>query len=155
VGRTAGFWVIIGVPLLALVSVAWQLGTQLFHTEITIHDPAAIARISLEPDARGARVDLVMVDRTGTETTGSGTLSVKVREPDGALWQTTRNVSSADFAPLPSGGLLAGRTGLSLVVPAADWARPPRHGGTASVTVELDPAGGSPPIAATSAERFP
>ena len=153
--RSFASWVMIGVPVLLGLLFVWQLVSPLLRTEITLHTPVAVSRVSLAPDAQGSRVDMVIVDRSGSETTVNGDITIKVREPDGAVWQTTRTVSSADFAAVPGSGLLNGRQGYSIVVPAADWMRAPRHGGAATVTVTVQPNDGSTAFSYISEERFP
>jgi len=153
--RPVGMYVLIGVPALLALFLVWQVVTPLLRTEIIAHTAVAVSKVSLESDPQGSRVDLVLVDRVGGDTTISGDVTVKVREPDGRVWRTTRTVSSDSFGPLPGGGLLSGRTGLSVVVPAADWALPPRRGGAATVTVTVSPADGSDPFSTVAEERFP
>ena len=153
--RSLGGWVIIGVPVLLGAFFIWQLVAPFLRSEIIVHTPVAVSRVSLEPDTQGARIDMVIVDRTGSETTVNGDLTVKLREPDGAVWQTTRPVASGDFVMLSTGGLLNGRLGYSMRVPANDWVRAPRHGGAATVTVSVQPADGSEPFSTISEERFP
>jgi hypothetical protein len=150
---SAGTAVIIGVPILLLLMVVWQIASSVLHTEIAVRDAVAVSRVSLEADPIGTRVDLVLVDRVGQETTVNGNLNVKLREPDGTVWQTTRAVSAADFTPI-NGGLLSGRLGYSVAVPASDWLRAPRRGGSASVTVSVEPAEGSA-FTTVAEERFP
>lgn len=145
----------IGVPVLLLLLFAWQLVSPLLRTEIAVREPTSIARVVVEPDTNGTRIDFVVVDRMGQETTADGDLRVKLREPDGAVWQTSRPLSSSDFGPIPAGGLLAGRLGYSVTVPAGDWSRPPRHGGAASVTVTIQPSNGSSTISTLEETRFP
>ena len=60
----------------------------------------------------------------------------------------------ADFVPLQTGGLLAGRIGYSVVIPASDWLRTPRRGGAASVTVIVQPTDGTA-FSTVAEERFP
>jgi hypothetical protein len=132
----------------------WQIGSNLLRTDLAGHEPVAVGRVSLESDPAGSRIDIVVVDRAGQETTANGTLNVKLREPDGTLWQTSRTVTASDFQPLPDGGLLAGRTGYSVVVPASDWARAPRRGGSATVSISLQPGEGSM-LSTIAEERFP
>jgi hypothetical protein len=55
---------------------------------------------------------------------------------------------------LPDGGLLAGRTGYSVVIPASDWLRAPRRGGSATVSVSIQPTDGTP-FSTVAEERFP
>src|SRR2546423_6287434 len=98
--RSAGTWAIIGVPVLLMLLAVWQVGSGLVHTEIAVRDAVAISKVSLEPDAVGSRIDLVLVDRTGQDTTVNGALNVKLREPDGTVWQVTRSVSAGGFAAL-------------------------------------------------------
>ena len=153
--RPVGAWVLIGVPVLLGLLALWQVGSTVFKTEIITRNAVAVSRVSLEADPIGARVDMVLVDRTGADTTVSGDLTIKVREPDGAVWQTTRTVSASDFATLPTGRLLSGRMGYSVPVPVGDWARAPRRGGAATVTVTVVPADGSAPFTTVADERFP
>jgi hypothetical protein len=151
---SAGTAAIIGIPTLLIILFVWQFVSPLLKPETIVRDPVAISRVSLEPDAAGTRIDLVVVDRMGQETTADGTLNVKLQEPDGAVWQATRSITAADFGPLPGDGLLAGRQGYSVSVPASDWARPPRHGGTATVSVSLQPNSGAA-VSTVEQTRFP
>jgi hypothetical protein len=152
--RSAATWVIIGLPIMLLALFVWQVGSSMVHTEIVLRDAVAVSRVSLEPDPLGSRIDFVLVDRIGQETTVNGDLNIKLREPDGTVWQTTRTVSPADFMPLPGGGLLAGRIGYSLVIPSSDWLRAPRHGGAATVSVSVVPNDGTA-FSTVAEERFP
>jgi hypothetical protein len=154
VRRSAATWVIIGVPVVLLLLFVWQVGSSILRTEIAIRDAVAVSRVSLEPDPLGSRIDFVLVDRVGQDTTVSGDLNIKLREPDGTLWQTTRRVSASDFAVLPGGGLLSGRLGYSVVIPPSDWLRAPRRGGSATVSVSVVPADGAP-FSTVAEERFP
>jgi hypothetical protein len=147
-------WVIIGVPILLALVFAWQLATTLLHTDIAVRSAVAISRVSLEADPLGSRVDLVLVDRIGQDTTLNGAMTIKLREPDGTVWQTTRGVTPADFVPLQIGGLLAGRLGYSVTVPNSDWMRAPRRGGAATVSVDVTPAEGTT-FSTVAEERFP
>src|SRR5919201_5214508 len=151
---SAATWVIIGVPVLLALSLVWQIGSSMVHTEIAVRDAVAVSRVSREADPQGSRIDFVVVDRSGQETTLNGDLAVKLREPDGTVWQTTRSVTAADFGPLPDGGLLAGRVGYSVVVPATDWLRAPRRGGSATVSINVQPTDGTP-FSTVAEERFP
>ena|SRR5438067_5001825 len=153
--RPVGTWVMIGIPVLLGLFFVWQLVSPLLRSEIIVHTAVAVSRVTLEPDPQGSRIDMVVVDRAGNETSVSGDLTVKLREPDGAVWQTTRTVSSSDFVALPGTGLLNGRVGYSLLVPAADWVRAPRHGGAATVTVMVQPSDGSEAFNTISEEKFP
>jgi hypothetical protein len=152
--HSVGTWVLIGVPTLLLTLFGWQVGASLLHTDLVVRDAVGVARASLEADPAGSRIDLVVVDRIGKETTVNGELTVRLREPDGAVWQTTRTVRAVDFVPLPVGGLLAGRVGLSVVVPSTDWLRVPRRGGAASISVAIQPLEGAA-FSTSSQERFP
>ena len=152
--RPIGAWVLVGVPLLLGVVFVWQIVSGFMHTEIAVRGAAAVSRVSLESDPIGARVDFVIVDRVGSETTVTGDVTVKVREPDGGVWQATRRVGSSDFSPLPTGGLLSGRVGYSVPVPATDWVRAPRRGGAASVSVSVQASDGST-LSTVAEERFP
>jgi hypothetical protein len=111
--------------------------------------------VTLESDPQGARVAFVVVDRAGSDTTVNGDLTVKVREPDGTVWQSNRTISANDFITLSGGGLLNGRLGYSVVVPAADWMRAPRRGGAATVTIIVQPNDGGEAFSTVSEERFP
>lgn len=146
--------VAIGVAVLVVGTFVWQVASPLLRTDIAVRSAAAVGRVSLESDPIGSRIDLVMVDRVGGETTVAGTLDVSLREPDGTVWKTSREVTAADFQALPDGGLLAGRTGYSVYVPAKDWARPPRHGGSATVSVGVRPTD-SAAFSTVAEERFP
>jgi hypothetical protein len=152
--RSVGTWVIIGVPALLLAMVVWQVASSLLHTEIAVRDAVAVSRVSLEADPVGSRIDMVLVDRVGQETTVNGDLNIKLREPDGTVWQSTRSVTAADFVPLPDGGLLAGRVGYSVTIPSSDWVRAPRRGGAATVSVSVTPTDGTP-FSTVAEERFP
>jgi hypothetical protein len=140
--------------LLGLLAL-WQVGSTVFKTELTTRNAVAVSRVALEYDPAGARVGIVLANRLGADTSIAGDLTVKVREPDGAVWQTTRTVSAGDFVTLPQGSLLKGRTGYSVVVPVTAWARAPRRGGSATVTVTVVPADGSEPFTTVADERFP
>jgi hypothetical protein len=137
------------------LTFAWQVASRVFHSDVVTRQATAVGQIDLEPDPAGTRIDFVVVDRVGHDTTVGGSMTVKLREPDGSVWQTNRDVSPGDFQPLPDSSLLSGRVGYTVVVPAADWARPPRRGGSAKVTVEVTPDDGSDPFSAVSDQRFP
>src|ERR1700737_4782349 len=98
--RNAATWIIIGVPVLLGLVLAWQLGGNLQRTETIVRSAVAISRVSLEADPLGSRVDLVLVDRIGQDTTFNGQMTVKLRKPDGTVWHSTRGVSAADFLPI-------------------------------------------------------
>jgi hypothetical protein len=134
--------------------MAWQIGSGLVQSQLGDLTAVGITRINLEPDTDGARVEVVIVDRLGRETTANGEMTVKVREPEGSVWQVTRSVSESDFHRLSADSLLNGRTGYTLLVPTIDWARPPRHGGAATISVSFQPTDG-PPFQAVAEERFP
>jgi hypothetical protein len=153
--RPLGTWVMIAILVLLGLFFVWQLISPLLRSEIITRQPVAVSRVSLESDPLGTRVDFVVVDRSGTEATVNGDLTVKVREPDGTVWQTNRAISANDFITLSGGGLLNGRLGYSVVVPAADWMRAPRRGGAATVTVIVQPSDGSGAFSTVSEERFP
>ena len=154
--RSLASWVLIGVPALLGLMFAWQIASGFMHTETVDHAPAAISSVRLEPDPAGVRVDVVLVDRQAAETSASGDLTIKLREPDGAVWQSTRAVSPDDFTPLPAGHLAAGRLGYTLLVPSADWVRAPRRGGSASVSVTFQAHDdGAAPVTRQAEERFP
>jgi hypothetical protein len=147
-------WVVIGIPVLLALTLVWQIGSSLVRSEIAVRDAVAVSRVSLEADPLGSRIDFVVVDRSGQATTVIGDLSIKLREPDGTVWQIGRSVTAADFGPLPEGGLLAGRVGYSVVVPATDWLRAPRRGGSATVSISVQPTDGTP-FSTVAEERFP
>ena len=153
--RPSATWVVIGIPIVLLTAVVWQLASSALHSEAVIREAVSVGRVSLEADPAGTRVDFVLVDRVGQQTTIDGTLKIKLREPDGAIWQTSRTVAAADFRTLADGGLLAGRLGYSLAIPTSDWARPPRHGGAGTVTIEVVPGAGGPTFSTVAEERFP
>jgi hypothetical protein len=152
--RSAGSWIMIGVPILLVALFAWQIISPMLRTEIATRDAVGFSRVSLEADPAGSRIDFAVVDRVGQETTVSGDVSIKLREPDGTVWQATRGLTPADFRTLPEGGLLAGRTGYSVVIPASDWLRAPRRGGSATVTLSVQPTDGAP-FSTVAEERFP
>jgi hypothetical protein len=143
------------IPAFLAATFIWQIASPMLRTEVAIREAVSVGRVSLEADPAGSRIDFVLVDRVGQQTTADGTVSVTLREPDGTLWQTTRSVSAGDFQPLPEGGLLAGRLGYAVVIPASDWARAPRRGGAASVTVSVVPSGDGPTFSTVAEERFP
>jgi hypothetical protein len=154
--RSFASWVLIGVPSLLGLFFIWQIASGFVHTETVDHAPVGVSSIRLEPDPLGIRVDVVLVDRQGTETTGSGDLTIKLREPDGAVWQNTRALSPDDFQPLPASHLLASRIGYSVLVPGTDWMRAPRRGGSTSVSVTFQSHDdGAAPITRQAEERFP
>src|ERR1700694_3820607 len=111
--RSTGTWVIIGVPVLLGLLFVWQIASTMLHTEIIVRSPVAISRVSLESDPLGSRIDLVLVDRIGQDTSFTGTMNIKLREPDGTVWQSNRGITAAEFVPIQTGGLLAGRMGYS------------------------------------------
>jgi hypothetical protein len=152
--RSVGTWAMIGVPILLAALFVWQIISPLLRTDVTVRDAVGFSRVSLEADAVGSRIDFAVVDRVGQETTVSGDVNIKLREPDGTVWQTTRSVTAADFRTLPDGGLLAGRTGYSVVIPASDWLRAPRRGGSATVTLSVQPTDGTA-FSTVAEERFP
>jgi hypothetical protein len=142
------------VPILLVGLFAWQILSPILRTEAAIRDAVGFSRVSLEADPAGARIDFAVVDRVGQETTVSGDVNVKLREPDGTVWQTTRSVTAENFRLLPEGGLLAGRTGYSVLIPASDWLRAPRRGGSATVSVSIQPTDGVA-FSTVAEERFP
>lgn len=146
--------VAVGIVVLLVATFLWQVASPFFRGDVAIRSAAAVGRVSLESDPIGSRIDLVVVDRVGAETTVAGKLDVSLREPDGTLWKTSRTVSASDFQPLPEGSLLAGRSGLSVSVPASDWARPPRQGGASTASVTITPNDG-PAFSTVAEERFP
>jgi hypothetical protein len=150
-----GVWVMVGVPLVLLAVLLWQVGSAVMRSDIVGRTAVAASRATLEEDPAGARIDLVLVDRFGNDVAANADLTISLREPDGALWQTSRSLSSADFAALAGHGLLGGRLGYALVVPTADWARVPRRGGAATVVVTVHSRDGGQTFSTVSEERFP
>jgi hypothetical protein len=142
------------VPILLLALFAWQIVSPMLKTEMAVRGAVGFSRVSLEADPAGSRIDFAVIDRVGQETTVSGDLNIKLREPDGTVWQTTRSVTAADFRTLPEGGLLAGRTGYSVLIPASDWLRAPRRGGSATVSLGIQPTEGAA-FSTVAEERFP
>lgn len=153
--RPIGTYVLIAIPLVLAATFLWQVAGGLFRTVDASHPAVGVGQVSLESDSLGTRVDLVMVDRFGRETTFDGNLNVSLREPGGAVWQSSRSVSTRDFQPLSDDSLLAGRTGYTFVVNARDWARPPRRGGLATISVNATPSDGAPTFTTQSQQRFP
>jgi hypothetical protein len=147
--------VLIGLPVLLVGALVWQLASSFIHTDIIVRQAVAVGKVSLESDPAGSRVDFVLVDRVGQETTVDGTINVKLREPDGTLWQTSRQVTASAFQQLPDGGLLGGRTGYSVIIPASDWVRAPRRGGSATVSISVQPSGEGASFSTVAEERFP
>src|SRR5438477_6921424 len=152
--RSVGSWVIIGIPLLLLTLFVYQIVAHMLRSEIAVRDAVGFSRVSLEADPLGSRIDFAVVDRVGYETTVTGDVNIKLREPDGTVWQSTRSVTAADFGLLPAGGLLAGRSGYSVLIPASDWLRAPRRGGSATVSISIQPTEGAA-FATVAEERFP
>ena len=153
--RSKAMLVVIAIPLVLAATFVWQIASNVFHTEVVVRQAVAVGQVTLEPEPTGTRLDLVMVDRVGQETTFTGNLDVSLRDPDGAVWQTSRSVAASDFQPLPESSLMAGRDGYTLVVPARDWARPPRRGGLATVSITATPSDDGPQITSQSQQRFP
>src|SRR5579862_2274304 len=85
--RPWGTYVLIAIPLVLAATFVWQIASSMFHTEIVVRQAVSVGQVTLEPDPAGSRVDFVVVDRVGQETTTSGDVSVRVREPDGTIWQ--------------------------------------------------------------------
>ena len=155
-GRNMGTIALIAIPALMVLTLVWQVASTTFHSEIVVRQAVAVGQLTLEGDSAGSRVDFVVVDRVGRETTFNGEVTVRLREPDGTLWQTTRTLSAGDFQTLPDTSLLAGRLGYSVLVPASDWARSPRRGGLATVSVSVNPSDeGAPSFSTESQQRFP
>lgn len=153
--RPLATYVLIGVPILLALTFAWQVFSSLYHTDIVVRQAVSIGQVTLESDPAGSRIDFVVVDRVGQETTFTGDVTVNLREPDGAVWHTTRTLSADDFQPIKAGGLLTGRPGYSVVIPAGDWARPPRRGGSATVSIDVNPSDGGAPFSTVSSKPFP
>jgi hypothetical protein len=145
----------IAIPLVLAATFIWQLASGMFHTEQVVRQAVAVGQVTLESDPSGTRVEFVLVDRVGQEATFSGNINVTLRDPDGAVWQATRSVSPGDFQRLPDDSLLAGRTGYTLLVNARDWARPPRRGGLATISISTSPSDNGPSISTQSQQLFP
>src|SRR5262249_55400246 len=142
-------------PLVLAVTFVWQIASNVFHTEVVVRQAVSVGQVTLEAEPTGTRLDLVMVDRVGQETTFSGNLDVSLRDPDGAVWQTSRNVAAWVSQPRPDDSLMAGRDVYTLVVPARDWARPPRRGGLATVSITATPSDDGPLVTSQTQQRFP
>jgi hypothetical protein len=153
--RSVGSLVLIGVPMLLGLLFVWQLTQGLMRPEVVARGAVAVSRVALESDPNGTRLEMVLVDRLGAETTVNADVTVKVREPDGSVWQATRTIGSSNFAALPAGGLLSGRLGYSVLIPSTDWVRAPRRGGAASVSITVQPSDGSAAFSTMAEERFP
>lgn len=151
---TAATLVIIGLPVLLALTFVWQIGSSLLRTDTSAHDAVAVSSLTLKVDPLGSRIDLVLADRGGHDTTTSGDITIRLREPDGTVWQNTRHVATSDFTPLSSDGQAATRMGYTVIVPATDWLRAPRRGGQASVSVTVQPTSGGP-FSGTAEQRFP
>jgi hypothetical protein len=132
----------------------WQIVSPLLRAEIAVRDAVGFSRVSLEADPLGSRIDFAVVDRVGQETTVNGDVTIKLREPNGTVWQSNRSITAANFVILPEGGLLAGRTGYSVVIPTSDWLRAPRRGGAATVSVSITPTERAT-FSTVAEERFP
>jgi hypothetical protein len=150
-----GSYLFIVIPLVLAATLIWQVASSTFHTEAAVRQAVAVGQVTLEPDPAGTRVDFVLVDRVGQETTFTGNVNVTLRDPDGAVWQTTRSLSPGDFQPLPDDSLLAGRTGYTVLVNVRDWARPPRRGGLATISISATPNDDGPAFSTQSQQRFP
>jgi len=153
--RPLGTYVLIAIPAVLAATFLWQIASGLFHTEVATRQAVAVGQVTLEGDPLGSRVDFVLVDRVGQDTTADASVNVRLREPDGTVWQTTRSLADSDYVRLPDTSLLAGRTGYSVLVPASDWARPPRQGGLATVSVTVTPNDDSPSFSTDAQQRFP
>jgi hypothetical protein len=153
--RSKGMYVVIAIPVVLALAFIWQVAASVFHTEAIVREAVSVGQVSVQPDPAGTRIDLVLVDRYGQDTTFTGRLDVSLREPDGALWKTSRSVTADDFQPLPDDSLMAGRAGYVVVVSARDWARPPRHGGLATISISATPSGDGQVFSTQSQQRFP
>lgn len=151
---TAATLVIIGVPVLLVLTFVWQIGGGFLRADATLHDAVAVSSLTLKADPLGSRIDFVLVDRTGQDTTTTGDVTIRLREPDGTLWQNTRHLTPSDFTLLSSDGQGTARTGYSVLVPATDWLRAPRRGGQASVSVTIQPTNGDA-VSGTAEQLFP
>jgi hypothetical protein len=118
------------------------------------NQPVAVSRVVLEAAPDGTAISLVLRDASGLDSVFVGQLSIELREPDGAVWQTTTNVNMTNFKTLPPGSLLAGRLGYTLTVPPTAWTRPPRRGGPATVSIGVTPVNGTR-FTSSATEIFP
>jgi hypothetical protein len=116
--------------------------------------PESVNAVALDRTPDGLAVSFVLTGQGSGDTTMTGTVAVEVREPDGATWTAARSVTPASFQPLPAGSPLAGRVGHRIVVPDADWLRPPRRGGLGSVVITATPDNGAP-LTSTASVYFP
>jgi len=118
--------------------------------------PQSVSRAVLEalPNDRGTGLFFVLIDASGQDAAFRGSLSVSLREPDGAVYHTTRSVTPQDFRILPSGSLLEGRLGYEVDIPPSAWSTPPRRGNPALIVLGIAPVDG-PPISYTGNEIFP
>jgi hypothetical protein len=153
--RAVGVWVLIGLPLVLVAVLLWQVGSAVMRSDIVVRNAVAVSRATLEEDPAGSRIELVLVDRFGNDVAANADVTISLREPDGAVWLTSRSLSTGDFTSLTGRGLLSGRLGYALVVPAADWARTPRRGGAATVMITVHPRDGGETFSTVSEERFP
>jgi hypothetical protein len=94
--RFKGSYLLIAIPLVMAATFLWQLSSGLVHTDTAARQAVAVGQVSLTPDPSGTRIDFVLVDRVGQETTFTGNVNVSLRDPDGAVWQATRSVSPGD-----------------------------------------------------------
>lgn len=132
-----------GIAALAIVVLGIALLPGLMAGDPQLEEPVAVARITLESDTEGTAVVMVFHDRAGRDVPLVGQLDVELREPDGARWESTRQVNKTDFKPLPAGSLLQGRVGYRIVVPPQAWTRPPRRGGQAGIQLNVVPRNGA------------
>lgn len=147
-------WVIGAGAVGALIAALWLFEVlapfKLFgNAAVILSTPTSVAQIALERAGEDASISLVLQDAAGRDAPLAGDLEIELQEPNGAVWRVSRAVAPTDFSSLPS-GVLAGRLGYRVVVPARDWVRPPRRGGLASVTVVATPRGGTSFTGSTS-----
>src|SRR5436305_702497 len=93
--RSRSMYVLIAVPVVLAATFFWQIGSSMFHPDSNARQAVSVGPATLEADPGGTRVDFVVVDRAGQETTFNGTLDLRLREPDGRVWQTSRTLAAA------------------------------------------------------------
>lgn len=142
----------VGVAALALLALIFL--PSFLSGNVGPSDPVAVTRVVLEADPAGTAVLVVLGDRTGTDVSLNGDLSIELREPDGAKYDVTRTLDASSFENLPQGSVLRGRLGYRFVVPPAAWSRPPRRGGQVFVQVTVAPRGADR-FSYTGTDTFP
>ena len=77
--RPVGMYVLIGVPALLALFLAWQVVTPMLRTEIVAHTAVAVSKVSLESDPQGSRVDMVLSNRCNCTRFGPPNSSTTTR----------------------------------------------------------------------------